>query len=379
MTKMKRIGALLLALCMVFALCFVVGCDKGGNDDKDNSNSNGGNGGNTPITLTQMVANYVSHGYEVDVANAEDLVEFAEEIAEMFEIEVTLVGAFEAYIEISDDENDGAEVYEFASKAEAELFWEKVQSMYAEYNAVHKFDGCILFIASSQTAIDKAYTQGNATPGNGNTGATPVDITMNTIIANLQSNGLYTQTEELDETSEELFDEFGVNVTVLANAMGYDDDNMVIAYELASEEQVQALADAFSASEYAAAMECITNGKFILMATSAEAMEFAFVKGDFEGTPQKPGGDVVVVSKYSIVVIDTMGNPIVDALVQYCAKDSTCYTGYTDNNGMICDDKIDTNFYVAMVYAEGYEMFQGQIFFTEEIPQICIKLIAVEK
>lgn len=71
MTKIKRISALFLVLCMMLALCFVIGCkkDNGTDDDTDAGTDTG------TITMAEVKENYESHGYEIDEATASELTE----------------------------------------------------------------------------------------------------------------------------------------------------------------------------------------------------------------------------------------------------------------------------------------------------------------
>lgn len=260
MTKMKRIGALLLALCMVFALCFVIGCDKGG-DDGDNSNSgNGGGNSNSgsgnQITAEDIVSNYESHGYGVEVTDDEDLADIKEVSREEFGIDVNPTCA---YMFLGGSGNQ-AQLYVLASSSEAEALGAALLNMMGGDWTYAVIDNMAL-LASSEAILAQAYVQGDGT-GAGNGGS--------------------------------------------------------------------------------------------------------------------QGGDIVVAAKYAIIVVDDEGMPIADAFVQYCAKDSTCYTGFTNEAGVIIDEKINDSFYVAMVMADGYETFNGQTFFTEDMPQITIVLSKAE-
>ena len=103
MTKIKRISALFLVLCMMLALCFVIGCKKDNDSDDDGADT-----GTGTITMAEIKENYESHGYEIDEATASELEQLAGAARAAYDIRVTFVDCIEAYKHAENDEYIGS-------------------------------------------------------------------------------------------------------------------------------------------------------------------------------------------------------------------------------------------------------------------------------
>ena len=384
MTKLKRLGALLIALCMMLTLCFVISCNKDDGNGDDNSNTDN-------VTLQTIKENYESNGYSVDVAEASELESLKDMAKEDFGVEVTFTGALEAWIEATEE---GAEVYELSTKEEAQAFYDALSDFYEQMSGDAgnlKIKDNRVFFASSDEAYNHAFTKGNGsantntnTSTNTNTdtnSGTNIQITVETIISNYESHGYDVDPADegdlanIKEVSSTRF-EIDINPSAAYNFSG-STDNQAQVYVLATPEEADALGNALKNMLGGDTVYEVV-GNMALIASNEGVLGQAYTQGDGTGAGGVGGGEVVI-KGYAIVVLDdATGEAIAEAFVQYCAKDSTCYQGFTDENGMIINDMFDTNYYVAMVVADGYETFNGQIFFTEEEPVITIKLAAVK-